>query len=86
MCASDYALIDKMVEAASSSTILLYEEAFVNALTLDLSEWKIGSEDNLATSFFDVYGFESYQEKENIEGEEKSRTTNNPMYHNRITA
>ena len=62
--AADSVIIDKMVEVASSSSGLLDEEALVNALTSDLSEWKVGCEDNETTTFFDVWGFESYREKE----------------------
>jgi len=60
--AADRVLVDKMVEAAFSSSGLFDEEAFVNALTGDLSLWNVGCEDEITTSFFDVYGFESYRE------------------------
>jgi hypothetical protein len=67
--AADDFLVDKMVEAASSPTGLFNEESFVHALTSDLCEWKVGSEDNQTTSFFDVWGFETYSEKAIVEAE-----------------
>jgi hypothetical protein len=49
-------LVRDMVEAARSPSGLLDEEAFVNALTSDLDDWKVGSEDRLSTLYSDVYG------------------------------
>ena len=65
--AHDKVLVEKMVEAASSSSGLLDEEAFVHALTGDLSLWNVGCEDDQTSTFFDVYGFESYREKKIVE-------------------
>ena len=58
-----------MVEAASSPTGLFNEESFVHGLTSDLCQWKVGSEDNQTTSFFDVWGFETYSEQAIVEAE-----------------
>ena len=71
--AADVVLVDKMVEAASTDTGCLDMEAFVQALTADLSEWDVGSEDRNTTSFYDVYGFSNYYEKaiQEIEAEEE---------------
>lgn len=69
--AEDKVLVDKMVEAASSSSGLFDEEAFVNALTSDLKQWKVGCEDSNTTSFYDVYGFESYREQRKMEEHQK---------------
>ena len=73
--AADEATVGKMVEAASSSSGLFDEEALVNALTSDLSDWKVGCEDNETTTFFDVWGFESYREKKKIDDKEKEQET-----------
>jgi hypothetical protein len=48
-------LVREMVEAARSPSGLLDEEAFMNALTSDLEDWKVGSEDRLSTLYADVY-------------------------------
>ena len=70
--AADSVLVDKMVEAASSTTGLFDEEAFVTALTCDLSEWKVGSEDNQTTTFLDVWGFGTNDEKATVEAENRN--------------
>lgn len=67
--AGDDFFVDKVVEAASSPTGLFNEESFVHALMSDLCQWKVGSEDNQTTSFFDVWGFETYSEKAIVEAE-----------------
>jgi hypothetical protein len=67
--AADDFLVDKMVEAASSPMGLFNEESFVRALTSDLCQWKVGSEDNQTTSFFNIWGFETYSEKAIVEAE-----------------
>lgn len=56
--AQDFDLVHEMVDAASSVSGTLDEEALVNALTYDLQDWKVGQEDRLSTFFYDVYGFE----------------------------
>jgi hypothetical protein len=48
-------LVREMVEAARSPSGLLDEEAFANALTCDLEDWKVGSEDHVSTLYADVY-------------------------------
>jgi hypothetical protein len=62
-------LVSDMVEAARSPSGLLDEEAFVNALTSDLGDWKIGSEDRLSTLYADVY-----EDDEKPEGGEEGAT------------
>jgi hypothetical protein len=74
--ASDQVLIDKMVEAASSHSGLFDPETFVNALTNDLSLWTIGCEDNMTTTFYDVYGFESYPEMDAVTKQAKDDDAN----------
>jgi hypothetical protein len=74
--AADSVLVDKMVEAASSPTGLFNEESFVHALTSDLSQWNVGSEDNQTTAVFDVWGFETYREKAIVEAEREAPTQN----------
>jgi hypothetical protein len=74
--AADAVLVDKMVEAASSPTGLFNEESFVHALTSDLWQWKVGSEDNQTTLFFDVWGYESYREKAILESEREALKQN----------
>jgi len=65
--AADGVLVDKMVEAACSSSGLFDQEAFVNALTSDLSAWKVGAEDLNTTSFYDAFGYFNYYEKALLE-------------------
>jgi hypothetical protein len=69
--AADAVLVDKMVQAAMSHSGCLDEAAFVQALTGDLHLWKVGSEDTLTSSFYDVYGFESYREWRIVERQEQ---------------
>jgi hypothetical protein len=57
--ARDKQLIETMVQAAGSSSGLFDEEAFVNALTSDIGEWKVGSEDRTSSYVFDVFGKEN---------------------------
>jgi hypothetical protein len=54
--ASNPDLVREMVNVALSSTGRLDAEAFVNAISSDLSEWNVGSEDMLSTHFEDVFG------------------------------
>lgn len=49
-------LVKEMVNIARSTTGRLDAEAFVNAVSSDLSEWNVGSEDMLSTHFEDVFG------------------------------
>jgi hypothetical protein len=62
-------LVREMVGAARSPSGLLDEEAFVNALTSDLEDWNVGSEDRLSTLYADVY-----EDNEEAEGDEKGTT------------
>ena len=60
--ASNDELIDEMVSCAFSSqegsNTCFDEHTFANALTFDLSQWPVASEDNLSTPFHDVFGVE----------------------------
>ena len=56
--ASNDILKKEMVEVTRSSSGRLDFEAFVNALTYDLDEWDVGTEERLSTIFFDVFGEE----------------------------
>jgi hypothetical protein len=69
--AADPIMVDKMVEAATSSSGLFDQEAFTKALTSDLSEWNIGAEDKNTTSFYDVWGYSNYYEKAILEVEKQ---------------
>jgi hypothetical protein len=62
-------LVRDMVEAARSPSGLLDEDSFVNALTSDLGDWKVGSEDRLSTLYADVY-----EDDEKAEGGEEGAT------------
>ena len=53
--AQDNLLIDQMVEAAGGRGTVLDEWAFARALTSDVHLWPVGSEDDLSTTFSDVY-------------------------------
>ena len=46
----------------------------MKAMTLNLSEWKIGSEDAQMTSFFDVWGINIFHNKRIIKAKEKGRS------------
>jgi hypothetical protein len=79
---ADSVLVDKMVEAASSTTGLFDEEAFVTALTCDLAGWKVGSEDTQTTAFVDVWGFDSVKEEsKDLDGKKNSSTGNEAKNH-----
>jgi hypothetical protein len=49
-------LVQDMVKAAQSTTGCLDVESFVNAISSDLTDWMVGSEDALSTLFEDVFG------------------------------
>jgi hypothetical protein len=68
-------LVREMVEVARSPSGLLDEEAFVNALTSDLDDWKVGSEDRLSTLYADVYeDDEEAEDDEDGAGDEEGAT------------
>jgi hypothetical protein len=54
--AQDLELIHDMVQVAQTKSGRLDHEALVQAVTMDLSEWKVESEDHLSTMFKDVFG------------------------------
>jgi hypothetical protein len=54
--ANNPTLVQEMVNVARSETGRLDSEAFVNAVSSDLKEWVVGSEDLLSTHFEDVFG------------------------------
>ena len=54
--AKDRDLIQRMVQAAYSPSGRFDEEAFINALTSDLSAWRVGCEDRETTYIYDVFG------------------------------
>lgn len=68
--AKDSKLVDAMVMVAGGPGTPFNEEAFVNALTSDLSKWEVGTEDRLSTSFFDVWNYDSRREKELLDKEQ----------------
>lgn len=49
-------LIQQMVQVAQSPSGRLDEEAFFNAVTADLKEWSVESEDRMSTIFEDIFG------------------------------
>jgi hypothetical protein len=54
--AQDPQLVREMVQVASSTSGRFDEEALANALTSDIQDWKVGSEENISTLFCDVFG------------------------------
>jgi hypothetical protein len=83
--AADDVLVEQMVQAATPPGVnhhhhhsgCLDMQAFVHALTDDLKLWEVGAEDRLTSSFFDVFGFESYREAHIVQQqqEEAQRAT-----------
>jgi hypothetical protein len=73
--ASNAELVKAMVNAAHSTTGRLDAEAFVNAMSSDLSEWNVGSEDMLSTHFEDVFGTSDPTKVTVIQDEEPCRRT-----------
>jgi hypothetical protein len=60
--ANDEGLVQRMVKALKSPSGRFDEEAFVNALSADLSDWEVGVEDRTSTCFYDVFGKEDVLE------------------------
>lgn len=56
--AQDETLVGQMVELVGGEGALLNERSFAHALTVDVQAWPIECEDDISTSFFDVYGFD----------------------------
>ena len=55
--AQDEVLIEQMVELVGGEGAILDERAFAHALTSDVKSWPIECEDDVTTTFYDVYGF-----------------------------
>lgn len=55
--AADQELVKAMVDMVGGTGAVLDEKAFGNGLTLDVAQWPFECEDDLSTSFRDVYGF-----------------------------
>jgi hypothetical protein len=53
----DADLVRKMVDLVGGEGSILDERSFVHAMTADVGTWPIECEDDVSTSFFDVYGF-----------------------------
>ena len=78
--AQNTALLEEMVEAARTASGRLDAAALAQALTADLTEWEVGSEDRLSTYAEDVFGGEhgppppaEEEEEENTDKKVKSR-------------
>lgn len=69
--ARDEQLVKQMVEAVGGEGSVFNELSFARALTDDVEAWPIESEDNLTTSFYDVYGFD---ENECLMHKEENKT------------
>ena len=50
-------LIEQMMEAVGGEGAILDERAFSRALVSDVTRWPLECEDDVTTTFFDVYGF-----------------------------
>lgn len=55
--ANDDQLVRDMVEAAGGEGAIMNERAFARALTVDVNRWPVECEDDITTTFYDVYGF-----------------------------
>ena len=55
--AQDEVLIEQMVALIGGEGALLDERAFARALTSDVKGWPLECEDDVTTTFYDVYGF-----------------------------
>ena len=56
--AQDETLVRQMVALVGGEGSLLNERSFAHAMTADVKAWPIECEDDISTSFFDVYGFD----------------------------
>ena len=72
--AGDRQLVQEMVQAATTASGRLDAGALVQALALDLGDWKVGSEDHLSTFFEDVFGVTDPHKVEKLEFLEKDST------------
>lgn len=55
--AQDDELIHQMMELVGGEGAILNERAFAHALTADVARWPLECEDDVTTTFFDIYGF-----------------------------
>jgi hypothetical protein len=55
--ALDHTLLREMVELVGGEGSILNERSFARALTADVASWPIECEDDVSTSFYDVFGF-----------------------------
>eukprot|EP00978_Attheya_sp_CCMP212_P033486 scaffold135240_cov62-Attheya_sp.AAC.3 len=60
--AADRMLIEQMVKQASSLSGNFDEEAFVNAMTNDLSAYNVGCEDQETSPYYDIFGFDNLKD------------------------
>lgn len=60
-------LVQEMVVAARSATGCLDAESFANAVSSDLTDWNVGSEDILSTFFEDVFGTDNPADVKQLE-------------------
>jgi hypothetical protein len=63
-------LIREMVEAARSSSGTFDDEAFINALSTDLSDWDVDGDERMSTFFYDVFGTENFAEVDHLAAED----------------
>jgi len=72
------------LKAAQSRSGRFDEEAVVNAISSDLREWEVGSEDRFSSYFYDVFGTSSPVEVTKLEADEDDTTggaTGRPKKH-----
>lgn len=55
--AQDEVLIEQMMQLVGGEGAILDERAFAHALTSDVSRWPVECEDEITSTFYDVYGF-----------------------------
>ena len=65
--AKDTKLIERMVQAAHSSSGRFDEEALVNALLSDVEDWGVNWEDQMSSYVFDIFGTEDLRDFERLE-------------------
>jgi hypothetical protein len=59
--AQDEVLIKQMVELVGGEGAILDERAFAHALTADVKRWPLECEDDVTTTFYDVFGFSNVE-------------------------
>jgi hypothetical protein len=57
----DEILIEQMVELVGGEGAILDERAFARALTADVKSWPVECEDDVTTTFYDVFGFSNVE-------------------------